>query len=134
MRLDDDNDYHIRFFFYVWNFIMKFYNNTFEYSNIRCKEKCLDLLFRKNCKVRLTQNKQLEIVCLQVVTKDDDECVITNYEKMHEKYVSFSTLYLMCKSRLKNCKSTKELYKFLKEFGLSFHYKDWIKLYNGYKR
>lgn len=105
------------------------YNDFFKVDNKVYKECCIDLFCKEKYKIRISINKPLRIICLDIVTENDKESILTSFEKTYKKYNHILDLCKYCKERIKSAKSTYDLTVFLKEFGLSFHYDYWIKLY-----
>ena len=86
-----------------------------------------NILNTENYTIRITINYVMELICLEILTNNDNATVLTNFDKFFKKHICLYSFYLRAKETfIKDNK--KDILNFLQDFGASFSYTHFVSL------
>lgn len=91
------------------------------------KEIVITILHTNTYSVCLTINCSLDLICLEIFSKNDNEVVLANFKNFLKHHICLYSFYLKAKEIfIRNNKA--EILSFLQDFGMSLSYTHFVSL------
>ena len=117
----------ISFYKIVKETFKKFNINIHKKNINKCVEMYINIVKTEEYTIRLTFNYQMQFICIEIITNNNNWVILTSFDKFFKKYYCIYTFYLSLENIILS-KNREKIIEFLKNFGFSISYDKFVNL------